>query len=62
MGFLSKLKHHAKKLVGKQVDSPEEVAEKVTDHVEKVEKKIKKSVRKSKKPKGLNPKERKKRK
>jgi len=29
MGFLSKLKHHAKKLIGKQVDSPEEVAEKV---------------------------------
>ena len=53
MGFLSKLKHHAKKLIGKQVDSPEEVAEKVTDQVEKVEKKIKKSVRKSKKPKGL---------
>ena len=53
MGFLSKLKHHAKKLIGKQVDSPEEVVEKVTDHVEKEEKKIKKSVRKSKKPKGL---------
>ena len=53
MGFLSKLKYHAKKLVGKQVDSPEEVAERVTDHVEKVEKKIKKSVRKTKKPKGL---------
>ena len=53
MGFLSKLKHHVKKLIGKQVDSPEEVAEKVTDHVEKVEKKIKKSVRKTKKPKGL---------
>ena len=53
MGFLSKLKHHAKKLIGKHVDSPEEVTEKVTDHVEKVEKKIKKSVRKSKKPKGL---------
>ena len=53
MGFLSNLKHHAKKLIGKQVDSPEEVVEQVTDHVEKVEKKIKKSVRKSKKPKGL---------
>ena len=53
MGFLNKLKHHAKKLIGKQVDSPEEVAEKGTDHVEKVEKKIKKSVRKTKKPKGL---------
>ena len=54
MGFLSKLKHHAKKLIGKQVDSPEKVAEKVTDHVEKVEKKVKKSVRKTKnKAKGL---------
>ena len=53
MGFLKKLKQHAKRLIGKQVDSPEEVAEKVTDHVEKVEKKIKKSVRKTKKPKGL---------
>ena len=50
---MSKLKHHVKKLIGKQVDSPEKVAEKVTDHVEKVEKKIKKSVRKTKKPKGL---------
>jgi len=48
MGFLSKLKHHAKKLIGKQVDSPEEVAEKVTGHVEKVEKHVKKSVRKTK--------------
>ena len=36
MGFLNKLKHHVKKLIGKQVDSPEEVAVKVTDHVEKV--------------------------
>ena len=53
MGFLKKLKQHAKRLIGKQVDSPEEVAEKVTDHVEIVEKKIKKSVRKTKKPKGL---------
>ena len=53
MGFLKKLKQHAKTLIGNQVDSPEEGAEKVTDHVEKVEKKIKKSVRKTKKPKGL---------
>ena len=29
MGFLSKLKHHAKKLIGKQVNSPEEVAERL---------------------------------
>ena len=36
MGFLSKLKYHAKKLIVKQVD----VAEKVADHVEKEEKKI----------------------
>ena len=53
MGFLSKIKHYVKKLIGKQVDSPEEVVVKVTDHVEKIEKKIKKSVRKAKKPKGL---------
>ena len=54
MGFLSKLKHHVKKLIGKQVDSPEKVAEKVTDHVEKlVTDRPKKSVRKTKKPKGL---------
>ena len=30
MGLMSKLKHHVKKLIGKQVDSPEEVAKKVT--------------------------------
>ena len=36
MGFLSKLKYHAKRLIVKQVDA----AEKVADHVEKKEKKI----------------------
>jgi len=36
MGFLSKLKYHAKKLIVKQVD----VAERVADRVEKEEKKI----------------------
>ena len=36
MGFLSKLKYHAKRLIVKQVD----VAERVADHVEKEEKKI----------------------
>ena len=51
MGFLSKLKHHAKKLIGKQVDSVEEVAEKVTVHVEKVEKKIKNTPKKVHTPK-----------
>ena len=36
MGFLSKLKYHAKRLIVKQVD----VAEEVANHVEKEEKKI----------------------
>ena len=36
MGFLSKLKYHAKRLIVKQVD----VAERVANHVEKEEKKI----------------------
>ena len=36
MGFMSKLKYHAKRLIVKQVD----VAERVADHVEKEEKKI----------------------
>ena len=42
--------HYVKKLIGKQVDSVEEVTEKVKDPVEK---KVKKT---TKKPKGLNPK------
>ena len=36
MGFLSKLKYHAKRLIVRQVD----VAEEVANHVEKEEKKI----------------------
>ena len=42
MGFLNKLKHHVKKLIGK----PEEVTERVADHVEKEEKKIKSTPKK----------------
>ena len=42
--------HYVKKLIGKQVDSVEKVTEKVKDPVEK---KVKKT---TKKPKGLNPK------
>ena len=36
MGFLSKLKYHAKRLIVRQVD----VAEEIANHVEKEEKKI----------------------
>ena len=46
MGLMSKIKHHAKRLIGK--GTPKDVAEKVVDHVEKVEKHVKKGAKKVK--------------